>query len=542
MNFDVEHTAYAVLDRDNTTLSRQYLENFAGSRYFEQRAPIRDYAELERRIQSAEISVAIEIPPRFAADVQRGRAPEVGVWIDGAMPFHGETMRGQAQGVHEYALADYARRHGQAGGLSNPADLRFRYRYNQDFRSINAIAPSVIALLLIFFPSILMALGVVREKELGSITNMYATPVTRLEFMMGKHLPYIGIAMANFLVLTAMTVFVFGVPLKAGFLPLAAGALLYAISTMGIGLLLSAVTRTQVAAMMGTAIITLMPAVQFCGMITPVSSLTGSARVIGVLFPTTYFMKISVGAFTKAVDFSELGANYFALAGFIAALTFLNLALIKKAGHLKMRQRLVTIYRLGVKELRSLRHDTALVIILFYAFTFAIYTRATGAGSELHNAAIAIVDEDRSILSSRIRNAFLPPWFQPPAQIAITDIDSGMDSGRFTFVIDIPSNFERDVLRGRRPALQVNIDATAMLQAGSGARDISEIIPNLTDSWFVSVMEMISVVTMLTIASLDARSLASHPNGARITPMSDKTRSFEDVAVETTSGAEPKLR
>jgi len=235
-----------------------------------------------------------------------------------------------------------------------------------------------------------------------------------------------------------------------------------------------------------------------------------------------------------------------------------------------MRRRLVTIYRLGVKELRSLRHDNALVLILFYAFTFAIYTRATGAGSELHNAAIAIVDEDRSILSSRIRNAFLPPWFQPPAQIAITDIDSGMDSGRFTFVIDIPSNFERDVLRGRRPALQVNIDATAMLQAGSGARDISEIIqrelaafldfrhaapsppirfvtrmkfnPNLTDSWFVSVMEMISVVTMLTIASLDARSLASHPNGARITPMSDKTRSFEDVAVETTSGAEPKLR
>jgi ribosome-dependent ATPase len=130
-----------------------------------------------------------------------------------------------------------------------------------------------------------MAVGVVGEKELGSITNFYATPVTRLEFLFGKQLPYVGIGILNFLIMFAMALFVFRVPLKGDFLPLATGAVLYVWATTGLGLLMSSFTKTQLAAIFGTAIATMTPATQFSGMMTPVASLTGGARIIGDPLP-----------------------------------------------------------------------------------------------------------------------------------------------------------------------------------------------------------------------------------------------------------------
>ncbi len=329
ITFDVEHLDYAVLDRDQTTVSRTYLENFSGSRYFRERPPLHDYAELERRLQSGELRLAIEVPPRFSADLKRGRSPEIAVWIDGAMPFRADTVRGYVTEVHAQSLAQLARR-GLGSETVEPAMLALRFRYNQDFKSIYAMVPSVIALLLMFIPSVSTALGVVREKELGSITNLYATPVTRLEFLLGKQLPYIAIALVNFFTLVAVAVLVFAVPLKAGLAPLACGALLYVTTTTGFGMLISAFTRTQIAALVGAGILTVMPAVQFCGMMMPVSSLEGAAAFIGRCYPTTYFMKISVGAFTKALGFSDLTVNYLVLAGFIPLLTFASLLLLKK--------------------------------------------------------------------------------------------------------------------------------------------------------------------------------------------------------------------
>jgi ribosome-dependent ATPase len=329
ISFDVEHLSYGVLDRDGTTESRNYLENFAGSRYFRERPPIRDYDDLDRRMESGELRVAVEIPPNFGKDLKRGRSPEVSVWIDGAMPSRGETMRGYLQGLHRLYLSDL-QRGSPTMATAAPAGIQFRYRYNQDFKSVYAMVPGVIAILLVFFPAILMAVGVVREKELGSITNLYATPVTRLEFLFGKQMPYVGIGMLNFFTLVAMAVFVFQVPLKAGLLPLAVGALLYVVGTTGMGLLISAFTKTQLAALFGTAILTVMPVVQFCGFLTPLSSLTGGAAIIGALYPSTYFIKISVGAFTKALGWSTLSTSFGALAIFIPVFTVLSLAFLRK--------------------------------------------------------------------------------------------------------------------------------------------------------------------------------------------------------------------
>ena len=330
ITLDVEDISFAVLDRDQTPESRDYIQNISGSRYFIERSPISDDAELEQRMGSGELSLALEFPPNFGKNLRRGRTPEVGAWVDGAMPFRAETISGYVQGMHYDYLADLVIRNFGNLPRTAMADIEVRYRYNQDFKSLYAMVPAVIPLLLIFIPAILMALGVVREKELGSITNLYATPVTRLEFLIGKQLPYIGVSMISFFGLVALAIFVFGVPLKGSFIALTLGALLYVTATTGLGLLMSAFTNTQIAALAVTAIVTLLAAISFSGMTHPVSSMEGAGAVIGKFFPTTYFLIISRGIFTKALGFGELYRNFLALATFIPVLTILSLVFLKK--------------------------------------------------------------------------------------------------------------------------------------------------------------------------------------------------------------------
>ena len=332
ISIDVENLPFAVLDRDGSGASREYALNLSGSRYFVERAPLGDHAELDRRMRNAELSLAIELPPGFGRDLARGRGATVGAWIDGAMPFRGETIAGYVQGMHQDYLAQLARRAGVPEAAAAPATVEVRYRYNPDVRSINAFVPAAIPLLLMLIPAMLTALGVVREKELGSIVNFYVTPVTRLEFLLGKQLPYVALGMANFLILAALAVWGFGVPLKGSFAALAAAALLYLAAATGLGLLMSAFARTQIAAIFGTAICTMLPAVQFSGLLHPVSSLEGMAAAIGQLYPTSYFIIVSRGAFSKALGFADLGAYFLALFAFVPVLTALSAALLRKQG------------------------------------------------------------------------------------------------------------------------------------------------------------------------------------------------------------------
>ena len=332
ITMDVEDLRFAALDRDRTPQSRDYIQNLAGSRYFIERPFITDDAELDRRMRSAELSVAIEIPEGFGRDLKRGRRTEVGVWVDGASPFRGETIKGYVQGMHYQYLADLARRTDGAQPQTGLADLEMRYRYNQDFKSLESMVPAVIPLLLVFIPALMTALGVVREKELGSITNLYVTPVTRLEFLLGKQLPYVALSMVSFFGLVALAVVAFNVSLKGSFITLTLGGVLYVIVTTGIGLLMSAFTRSQIGAVAGTAILTMLPTVQFSGLTDPVSSLEGIGALIGQVWPATYFLVISRGTFTKGLDFWDLYGYLMALAIFIPVLTLLSVVLLKKQG------------------------------------------------------------------------------------------------------------------------------------------------------------------------------------------------------------------
>ncbi|MCE1241201.1 MAG: ribosome-associated ATPase/putative transporter RbbA [Azonexaceae bacterium] len=329
ISLDVEGLRFAVLDRDQSPESRAYVQNIAGSRYFIEQAPILDDADLERRLRSGELALAVDIPEQFGRDLRRAHWPTVGMWIDGAMPYRGETVRGYVEGMHLLYVQQIVR---DATGVDAgyPAEIVTRYRYNQDVKSIYAMVPAVIPILLVFIPAILMALGVVREKELGSITNLYVTPVTRLEFLLGKQLPYIAVSLISFVLLVIQSQLVFDVPIKGSLAALTLGAVLYVIATTGIGLLISTFTGTQIAALFGTAILTILPTVSFSGLTTPVGALEGASYWIGQFFPASYFLVISRGAYTKALGIGDLIPQFVALAAFIPVLTLLSVALLKK--------------------------------------------------------------------------------------------------------------------------------------------------------------------------------------------------------------------
>jgi len=327
INMDVEHLTYAVLDRDQTTTSQAYSLNLTGSRYFTEKPPLTDYTDVQQRLRSGDISLAVEIPPGFGRDLKRGNVPKVAYWVDGSMPVRADTIKGYVEGIHADTLARLSE---GDGAFSPPVEIAIRYRYNPDVRSLPAMAPAMIPLLLMLIPAMLTALGVVREKELGSIINLYVTPVSRLEFLLGKQLPYIMLAMINFITLVAFAVLAFGVPVKGSLLTLSLGALLYVACSTGMGLLMSSVLHSQIAAIFGTAIATLVPAIQFSGLLSPVSALQGGAAVIGHVYPTSHFLIISRGVFSKALSLGDLTPYFLALLITIPVLTLFSVLGLRK--------------------------------------------------------------------------------------------------------------------------------------------------------------------------------------------------------------------
>ncbi|MFT4151560.1 MAG: ribosome-associated ATPase/putative transporter RbbA [Paracoccaceae bacterium] len=314
INMDVDDLTFAVLDRDQTTISRDYALDIAGSRYFIEKPPLTDYADMDDRMRRGDLALAVEIPPGFGRAVARGDDVTVGAWIDGANPSRAGTVSGYVQGIHATWLARHARERYGAAAVTGNFEILTRFRYNPDVKSLVAMVPAVLPLLLLMIPAILTTLSVVREKELGSIINFYVTPVTRLEFLIGKQLPYVVLALFNFLLLTAFAVFVFRVPFTGSFPAFAGAAVLYVGATTALGLLISSFLSSQVAALFATALLTMIPGTQYSGMIDPVSSLQGFGRVIGEVYPTTYFIMASRGAFSKGLGFDDFGTVYLALA------------------------------------------------------------------------------------------------------------------------------------------------------------------------------------------------------------------------------------
>jgi ribosome-dependent ATPase len=333
ITFDVENLKYAAFDQDHTPASRRLLEGFSGSRYFTERPPINSAPELEQRMRSGELAVAVEIPSGFGRDLARLHSPEVAFWVDAAMPFRGETTKGYVTGLMLRHAQDLAVERLGPNPVSNVyvggVNIENRFRYNPAFKSVFSMVPSVVVIILVLIPAVMATIGVVREKETGSIANFRSTPISKFEFLLGKQFPYVVVGMLAFILMVLMAYLVFHVPVKGSFAALALGALLYIFSTCGFGQLISTFTRTQVAAIFATTVLSIIPVVNFSGLLVPVSSLTGAGRAIGLGFPAAWFQPISVGTFTKGLGFPDLWLNAlvlaaFAVAFFVAAHAFLQ--------------------------------------------------------------------------------------------------------------------------------------------------------------------------------------------------------------------------
>ena len=329
ISLDVDHLPFAVLDEDGTPDSRLYVDGFRGSYYFEEKRPLSDNAELSRRLRNGELRFALDVPAGFQMDLRRGRQPQVNAVLDAAVPFRAETTRSYIENAHNQYLVRLRDQKGLPPA-AEPVTFDPRALFNQDFKSIYAMVPGDIMLLLMLIPGMLTALSVVREKELGSIANFYAAPASRLEFLFGKQLPYVGVALVQFAALVMLAVLLFQVPFKGSWATLVLGGMVYLLASTGFGLLISVFASTQTAAILAAAIITILPAVQFSGMFVPVSSLKGGAWLGAKIFPSTYFQAISVGTFTKALGFPSLWPDIVALA-IIAVIYFtLSAALLNK--------------------------------------------------------------------------------------------------------------------------------------------------------------------------------------------------------------------
>jgi ribosome-dependent ATPase len=274
----------------------------------------------------------VEAPPGFGRDLLNQRTPEVDATVDGAMTFRGETAKNYVAGVVSKQGEELQRSLHRPGSPNawTADDIETRFRYNQAFLSVNAMIPSIFMLMLCLIPAIMSAIAIVREKETGSIANFRSTPITRFEFLIGKQLPYIAIAMINFFVLYLISVFIFNVPAKGPFLVLLLGTFIYVIATTGFGELISSFTRSQVAAVFATTILAMVAAINFSGMLAPVSSLSGGARIIGLAFPSSWYQQISVGVFAKALGVADLWPNIAALMVIALVLMALSLMLLRK--------------------------------------------------------------------------------------------------------------------------------------------------------------------------------------------------------------------
>ena len=327
VSFDVGQLAFAVRDHDQSAESRAITEYFSGSANFRALPPLATDADIDTALESSSAKMVIDIPPGFGRDLLRGNRPELGFYLDGAESFNAASLNGYIMSI----LGDYARDQARAHGIALPPDAARmvpRYRYNPDFKSILAIAPGVLMLALSLFPAMMAAVGVVREREIGSIANFYASPASRLQFLLGKQLPYLAAAMTSFLILYLMMRYWFGVPLNGSAAALISGTFLMCCTTTATGLLVSCFTRSQVAAIFITAVGTVMPAMSFSGFLVPVSSLQGGAYIMGKILPSAWYANLTTGTFTKGLGYPELMREHLILGSYyllLLALATLNL-------------------------------------------------------------------------------------------------------------------------------------------------------------------------------------------------------------------------
>ncbi|CAN7175531.1 ribosome-associated ATPase/putative transporter RbbA [Bosea sp. LjRoot9] len=329
ISFDIEALPFSVYDRDRSAESQSLTVHLAGSRYFAERAQVLTEVDVDRRLQSGDTALVIEIPPGFGRDLLRGHQPTISLWLDGANPSRANTARGYAEGVTQSFVDSIGRQ--EAAPLAQARfNLEPRFFYNQDFRSVYAMTPGVIMFLLMMILAMMTALGVVREREMGSIINLAVSPASTGAFLVGKFLPYVAIGTVTLMLMIALAVFGLDLSIKGSFAALMFGGVLYVVTAATFGILVSSFVRSQVAAIFACALLTLMPALNFSGFLQPISNLSPVAQLIGLGFPSSWFQQISMGVFAKGLPFESFLNAFWALAIFPVIYLLIARALLNK--------------------------------------------------------------------------------------------------------------------------------------------------------------------------------------------------------------------
>lgn len=319
---DVKNLPVAFVDQDRSPLSREYVYAFTNSEYFTLVELADDETQAERMLQAAQVRAIVVIPPDFSRTLSAGKRPAVQVLVDGSFAGRALIVSGYIAAIDAQfsasVLASYLASRGLAANSLVPVSVEGRVWFNPSLEAKNSTVPGLLVISLMFYPGLLAALVVVREKERGTIFNLYCSPVSRWEVIAGKAVPYIGLAFVDYFLLFGMSVWLFHVRFVGSFFVLTIAALLYIACCVGLGLVISVFSRTQVAAMLLTFIGLMTPSMMFSGMMSPIASMDRSAQAISRLIPASYFMGMARGVFLKGLGLRYYLPDFASLAAFAA--------------------------------------------------------------------------------------------------------------------------------------------------------------------------------------------------------------------------------
>jgi ABC-2 type transport system permease protein len=334
---DVKNLPVAFDDEDRSPLSREYMASFTNSEYFRLTTAAASATELNRMIEAGAVRAGVVIPPDFSRRLSGGGVATVQVLVDGSFPSRALVASGYISAIdaqfNARLLAAYLARKGLVRGAVVPVSVDGRVWFNPSLETKNSLVPGLLVISLMFYPSLLAALVIVREKERGTIFNLYCSPVSRWEVIVGKAVPYIGLAFFVYVLLFALSLFAFHVRFVGNPLVLTVAALLYITACIGFGLVISVLCTTQVAAMLVTFIFLMTPSMLFSGLMTPISSMEPSAQVVSRFIPASYFMAMVRGVFLKGLGFGHYGYDMLTLGAFaVVVYTVATLGFRKRAG------------------------------------------------------------------------------------------------------------------------------------------------------------------------------------------------------------------
>lgn len=330
---DVKNISVSFIDFDRSKLSREYRYSFTNSEYFRFHKLITSYKEAEQLIKSGESRVVVVIPPNFSRKLYGGKPAEVQVLIDGSFPMRAEVMKGYVSATNmqfnQNLIENFLKNRGMPL-ITLPVSVETRAWYNPSLESKNFILPGELVTTLMFYSVLLASLIVVREKESGSIFNLYCSPVKSWEVVFGKAIPYMTVSFCTYLIIFLLTVGLFQTKFTGSFLFLTFSTVIYLFCTVGIGVFISIVAKTQITAMLIAFLGTIIPSFIYSGYFSPVTSMSETAQIISKTIPASYFMGIVRGVYLKGIGAESFIPEIFSLLVYAAVVYTLAILFFRK--------------------------------------------------------------------------------------------------------------------------------------------------------------------------------------------------------------------